>query len=118
MIEMVKKHFPNLYILVRSENRDDAYDQMNAGIMHIYRETLDTSLRVGIDVMKLLGHNTYEATRSARTFLHTTKKRSSISPVSAIRTNTSVRCVKKSKNWNRSFLPTEKPCHWKILKNQ
>jgi CPA2 family monovalent cation:H+ antiporter-2 len=68
MIEMVKKHFPNLYILVRSENRDDAYDQMNAGIMHIYRETLDTSLRVGIDVMKLLGHNTYEATRSARTF--------------------------------------------------
>jgi len=68
MIEMVKKHFPNLYILVRSENRDDAYDQMNAGIMHIYRETLDTSLRVGIDVMKLLGHNTHEATRSARTF--------------------------------------------------
>lgn len=68
MIEMVKKHFPNLYILVRSENRDDAYDQMNAGIMHIYRETLDTSLRVGIDVLKLLGHSSYEATRSAKTF--------------------------------------------------
>lgn len=68
MIEMVKKHFPNLYILVRSENRDDAYDQMNAGIMHIYRETLDTSLRVGIDVLKLLGHSNYEATRSAKTF--------------------------------------------------
>lgn len=68
MIEMVKKHFPNLYILVRSENRNEAYDQMNAGIMHIYRETLDTSLRVGIDVMKLLGHSSYEATRSAKTF--------------------------------------------------
>lgn len=68
MIEMVKKHFPNLYILVRSENRNEAYDQMNAGIMHIYRETLDTSLRVGIDVMKLLGHSKYEATRSAKTF--------------------------------------------------
>lgn len=46
MIETVKKHFPHLYILARSSNRYDAYDQMNAGIMHIYRETLDTSLRV------------------------------------------------------------------------
>lgn len=68
MIETVKKHFPNLYILVRSANRYDAYDQMNAGIMHIYRETLDTSLRLGVDVLKLLGHTTYEATRSAKTF--------------------------------------------------
>lgn len=68
MIETVKKHFPNLYILVRSANRYDAYDQMNAGIMHIYRETLDTSLRVGIDVLKILGHGKEEATRSARTF--------------------------------------------------
>lgn len=74
MIEMVKKHFPHLYILVRSENRDDAYDQMNAGIMHIYRETLDTSLRVGIDVMKLLGHDNYEAAKSAQTFFQHDEK--------------------------------------------
>lgn len=68
MIETVKKHFPHLYILVRSANRYDAYDQMNSGIMHIYRETLDTSLRVGVDVLKLLGHNKYEAAQSAKTF--------------------------------------------------
>lgn len=74
MIEMVKKQFPHLYILVRSENRDDAYDQMNAGIMHIYRETLDTSLRVGIDVMKLLGHDAFEAAKSAQTFFHHDEK--------------------------------------------
>ena len=74
LIEMVKKHFPHLYILWRSENRDDAYDQMNAGIMHIYRETLDTSLRVGIDVMKLLGHDNYEAAKSATTFFHHDEK--------------------------------------------
>jgi len=68
MIETVKKHFPNLHILVRSTNRNDAYDLMNAGIMHIYRETFDTSLRVGIDTLKLLGHRAHEATRSAKTF--------------------------------------------------
>lgn len=68
MIETVKKHFPHLYILVRSSNRYDAYDQMNAGIMHIYRETLDTSLRVGVDVLKILGHSRQEAAQSAKTF--------------------------------------------------
>lgn len=68
MIETIKKHFPQLYILVRSSNRYDAYDQMNAGILHIYRETLDTSLRVGIDVLKILGHDAETATKSAKTF--------------------------------------------------
>lgn len=74
MIETVKKHFPQLYILVRSSNRYDAYDQMNAGIMHIYRETLDTSLRVGIDVLKILGHDAQEAAKSAKTFFNHDEK--------------------------------------------
>jgi len=68
MIETIKKHFPNLHILVRATNRNDAYDLMNAGMMHIYRETFDTSLRVGIDALKLLGHRAHESTRSAKTF--------------------------------------------------
>ena len=41
---------------------------MNAGMMHIYRETFDTSLRVGIDALRLLGYRAHEATRSAKTF--------------------------------------------------
>lgn len=68
LIETVKKHFPNLRMLVRSSNRFDAYDQMNAGMLHIYRETLDTSLRVGVDAMRFLGYPTYTAQRAARTF--------------------------------------------------
>ncbi|GGN10226.1 potassium transporter [Dyadobacter beijingensis] len=68
MIETVKKHFPNLHMLVRSTNRNDAYDLMNAGMMHIYRETFDTSLRLGVDALKLLGHRAHEATRMAKTF--------------------------------------------------
>lgn len=69
MIETIKKHFPDLQMLVRSSTREDTYDQMNAGILHIYRETIDTSLRMGVDAMKILGHRAYTAQRAARTFL-------------------------------------------------
>jgi monovalent cation:proton antiporter-2 (CPA2) family protein len=68
MIETVKKHFPHLHMLVRATNRYDAYDEMNAGILHIYRETLDTSLRVGVDAMSLLGYQKFTAERLAKTF--------------------------------------------------
>jgi monovalent cation:H+ antiporter-2, CPA2 family len=68
MIETIKKHFPNLRMLVRSANRFDAYDQMNAGMMHIYRETIDTALRMGVDVMKMMGYRSYMANRAARLF--------------------------------------------------
>jgi monovalent cation:proton antiporter-2 (CPA2) family protein len=74
MIEAVKKHFPNLRMLVRASNRFDAYDQMNAGMLHVYRETLDTALRVGVDALKFLGFRTYHAQRAARMFMRNDEK--------------------------------------------
>ena len=68
LVETVKKHFPHLHMLVRSSNRYEAYDQMNAGLLHIYRESLDTSLRVGVDTMSLLGYRKYTARHLANTF--------------------------------------------------
>ncbi len=68
MIETVKKHFPHLHILVRADSRRDAYDLMNAGMLHVYRETLDTSLRLGVDAMKILGIRAYTANRRSQTF--------------------------------------------------
>jgi monovalent cation:proton antiporter-2 (CPA2) family protein len=68
VVETVKKHFPHLHMLTRSTNRYDAYEQMNAGLLHIYRETLDTSLRVGVDAMSLLGYRKYTARHLANTF--------------------------------------------------
>ena len=32
---------------------------MNAGMLHVYRETVDTSLRMGVDAMTLLGYRKY-----------------------------------------------------------
>jgi len=69
MIDTIKKHFPNLHMLVRATNRYDAYDQMNAGVLRVYRETVDTAVRMGVDAMTLLGKRTYTANRLARTFL-------------------------------------------------
>lgn len=69
LVETVKKHFPNLHMLVRASNRYDAYDLMNAGMLHVYRESLDTSLRVGVDALGMLGFRNYTAKRLARTFL-------------------------------------------------
>jgi voltage-gated potassium channel Kch len=68
VIETIKKHFPDLQMLVRSSNRYDAYDLMNAGMLHIYRETLDTSLRLGVNAMKMLGYTPTVADRAAKTF--------------------------------------------------
>jgi len=68
-IETIKKHFPDLRMFVRARNRYDAYDLMNAGMLHVYRETIDTSLRLGVDVMKILGRNEQAAQDAARKFL-------------------------------------------------
>ncbi len=69
MIDVIKKHFPNLHIMARALNRVDAYNLMNEGMMHVYRETLDTSLRMGADVLKMMGHRSHSSHRMARIFL-------------------------------------------------
>ena len=68
MVETIKKHFPNLHMLVRATNRNDAYKQMNAGLLYVYRETLDTSLRMGVDALTMLGIKEHTANRLAQTF--------------------------------------------------
>ncbi|MBL7700106.1 MAG: cation:proton antiporter [Chitinophagaceae bacterium] len=69
VIETIKKHFPDLQMFVRAKNRYDAYDLMNAGMLHVYRETIDTSLRLAVDVMNALGHKADSPERAAKKFL-------------------------------------------------
>ena len=83
MIETIKKHFPDLRMFVRAKNRYDAYDLMNAGMLHVYRETLDTSLRLGVDVMKILGHSQLSTMRAAKKFF--TYDESTLKHLSSIR---------------------------------
>jgi monovalent cation:proton antiporter-2 (CPA2) family protein len=69
MVSLVKKYFPHLKILSRAYDRNDSYDLMEAGVDHIYRETVDSSLRLGTDALKMLGFRAYKTHRAARTFL-------------------------------------------------
>jgi hypothetical protein len=75
-------------MFVRAKNRYDAYDLMNAGMLHVYRETIDTSLRLGVDVMKILGHKEFSARRAAKKFSYTMNPPSGIFHLSVIQKNT------------------------------
>jgi monovalent cation:proton antiporter-2 (CPA2) family protein len=68
IVETAQKHFPNLEILARAAGRPEAYELRDLGVEHVYRETLDTSLRTGIDALRLLGRRGHQAHRAARTF--------------------------------------------------
>ncbi|NJP05404.1 MAG: potassium transporter [Chloroflexaceae bacterium] len=68
LVHTVRKHFPHLTILARAKDRFTAYDLIKAGVTYPYRETFDTSVRVGIDAMKLLGVRAYQAQRIAYSF--------------------------------------------------
>jgi monovalent cation:proton antiporter-2 (CPA2) family protein len=68
IINMIKKHFPHLLIFARAAGRTQAYELMDAGVDHAYRETLDTSLSAGIEVLRTLGFRSHQAHRTTKTF--------------------------------------------------
>jgi monovalent cation:proton antiporter-2 (CPA2) family protein len=68
LVKTVRKHFPHLEIFVRAYDRADTYELLELGVKHVYRETLDSSLRMGIDALCAMGHRRYRSTRAARTF--------------------------------------------------
>lgn len=69
MAEITEKHFPNLELMVRTKDRNSAYDLIDIGIKNVYREHIDTSVRLGINVLKKLGFRAYTATRSGQSFI-------------------------------------------------
>lgn len=69
LVEAVRKHFPHLQLMIRAHNRSDAYELLDLGVEDIYRESIDTSLRMGVDALKKLGFRSYSVTRSAQNFL-------------------------------------------------
>lgn len=69
LAETLKKHFPNLQFFARTRNRFDAFELMEEEVPHLYRETLDTSVRMGVDVLVALGQRAYTAYRSGQDFI-------------------------------------------------
>jgi CPA2 family monovalent cation:H+ antiporter-2 len=69
LVDKVRKEFPHLRLMVRARNRMDAYELIDAGVEHVYRESLDTSVRLGVDVLVSLGFRRYTANRAAQNFI-------------------------------------------------
>lgn len=68
LVETARKHFPKLAIFVRARHRMDAYEILELEPHRIYRQHQDTSLRLGVDVLRHLGHRAYSAYRAAQAF--------------------------------------------------
>ncbi|MCK6504934.1 monovalent cation:proton antiporter-2 (CPA2) family protein [Myxococcota bacterium] len=68
IVHLARKHFPQLAILGRARGRTEAQDLVEVGVEGVYRETFDTSLRVGADALRLLGWNAHRATRATQLF--------------------------------------------------
>lgn len=68
IVQTAQKHFPHLNIMTRSVSWNDSYDLIDLGINEIYRETLDSSLRLGAEALSFLGHRKHQAYRAAKTF--------------------------------------------------
>jgi Kef-type K+ transport system membrane component KefB len=69
LVHTARRHFPQLKILARAFDWIDAHNLYAAGVEHVYREALDTSLRMGTDALRLLGVRAHHAHRSAQRFL-------------------------------------------------
>ncbi|MDX1492893.1 MAG: monovalent cation:proton antiporter-2 (CPA2) family protein [Longimicrobiales bacterium] len=69
VVKTARKHFPQLEIFARAFEWRDAYDLYEEGVKYVYREALDTSLRLGTDVMREMGFRAYHAERATQKFL-------------------------------------------------
>ncbi|REG94208.1 monovalent cation:proton antiporter-2 (CPA2) family protein [Algoriphagus antarcticus] len=68
LVKLCKEEFPHLEVMIRAKNRFDAFELMEMGVKNIYREHLDTSIRMGEDVLKKLGFRAHTVNRLAKQF--------------------------------------------------
>ena len=68
IVHAANTHFPHLTVMSCARGRPEAYELLDQGVEHVYRETVDTSLRMGVDVLRHLGRPAYAAYRAAKRF--------------------------------------------------
>ena len=68
IVAVARQHYPHLRIFLRAWGRSSAYQFIDAGEQGFYRDTLDSSLRMGTDVLCALGTPAYAAHRAAKRY--------------------------------------------------
>jgi monovalent cation:proton antiporter-2 (CPA2) family protein len=69
LVQEVQRHFPHLAIMARAFDWTDAHELLAAGVPHVYRESLDTAVRLGTDALHLLGFRAHAAHRAGQRFV-------------------------------------------------
>lgn len=83
LMKKLKEKYPKLKLMVRAKNRYDAYELHNMGIEHIYRESLDTSVKMASDVLNFMGFDKEATKGQAEKFIRLdveSLKRLAVSP--------------------------------------
>lgn len=65
----LKEKYPHLKLMMRAKNRIDASELLNLGIQNVYRESLETSVRLAADVLHHMGFRKYTVYRQAQNFI-------------------------------------------------
>lgn len=68
LVQLAKKHYPNLKIAINAYDRASSYDLMDLGIKNIRMETFASAINLGQDSLELLGVDPYEAHKMAQIF--------------------------------------------------
>jgi voltage-gated potassium channel Kch len=68
IVGLAQKHFPKLALLVRAKDREHAYRLIKMGVKGIFRETLESSLELSVQALRVLGFGAYRAYRAAHRF--------------------------------------------------
>lgn len=68
LVETAHRHFPHLKVVARAFDRRHAYEFMAKNVDAVERETFESSVRLGVKTLALLGFNAYRAERAADLF--------------------------------------------------
>ncbi|MFZ6676023.1 glutathione-regulated potassium-efflux system protein KefC [Undibacterium sp. Xuan67W] len=68
LVDIAKEHFPHLTIVARARNISHCYQLMDRGVNIFERETFESSLQIGRQVLQQLGFRAYQARLTALRF--------------------------------------------------
>ncbi|PKB44401.1 Kef-type potassium/proton antiporter (CPA2 family) [Cellulophaga sp. RHA19] len=69
LAKTVKSNYPQVKLMVRAKSRYAAYEFLNMEIDHIYRESLETSLKLASEVLSQMGFRKYTLQRQIQNFI-------------------------------------------------
>lgn len=69
LVDLVRKNYPNIELIVRAKNRHNAYEYLRDGITEVYRETFFSAVYVGGVMLEKLGLSHTEATIQSELFI-------------------------------------------------